>query len=1618
MSSNIENLTASEKEESEKMKKELEKMGIDRPNYNLIYMKQIINVIRESKEMANRPENNARNQKDLPYSTNNSVPDVATKAKSILETDNDRPKPSCSYSTYHNSSSESPNVRDKKNIMSRRKSSDDDVTDDGSDKYLSHQKSKNSMQGCSNSRIENKLGALLEHKKKLIRWRINPLDSRSDQNDVPLQQPRRPPAQERIPFRFCKDANTTEKGNKIMNELSIHLKEMADLWFSCHGSTQLKFRWGTPIQVDTDNNSLDRKPLMVATNFNELENISSNYDRANKRKAAWFINTAVSSSSSDDNDEMSLSLLKKTKIEDTNKVRKILYNKEPITQETDCLKQQSDKEDLLSNNNFNVINDNDTARKSINIKSLQGPKERSSEMLSNTKIETLLKSNVFDKNKTLSTYSSLKNHKDTNKNDVERSPNTSNKESLDYKLTTKEAVVELERIIDKDNEMLLNEDVVIKPLSLKSFSARLAKQCVHLKQVDAERKRKILSDQKEAQKKEDEEKEKRKQDFMKRRMQEIEETFINKEKAQSKDKRKDRLVEVLQSRNTSRTQKWKDQERKQIEKQNKEAVLQDNGNEDIIKEMAKDVYYLEKKVTCPICNKSFPSDKIENHAATCDQFEEDNEPEQDITYSPQNSRYVVKEKTKNSKTTFECNICSTFKTENGIDYEDHVNKCLQDKQNSPSRGTSMMINVPDSPVRSYQSISEQRTSNIDYNGQLISVRKAQVGRKRKHKSSNEKCQELDFPAIVPGGIYTDLTTARLIPNNLLAMNDIKNRWVGNQTVVYSKNFTGTNTFVNGSTIALIFHGLDTFATIFLNDHKVGETSNMFLKYIFYIEQYMKIGENTLKIVFHSPIKMANDLYKNQSLQYIVPPKCVPKEYNGECHVNHIRKMQASFSWDWGPAIPSMGIWKSVELISTTEILVIDITTDIYEKDNLWEIFITIFFEISPHKESDTIMCNIASKLYTINSIYAQNSSDIILQVKNRYATVSTILNVHSKLIDRWWPNGFGKQNLYTLKVAITTGTKTVNKYMRIGFRTIELVEEPLEKGLSFYFRVNGIPIFAKGSNFIPASIFPELTAKEDVIRNLLQSAKEAHMNMLRVWGGGMYESDLFYNLADEFGIMIWQDFMFACSMYPTSEEFLSSVKEEVIQNVRRLKNHASIVLWAGNNENEAALYSNWYGTGKEDIYKNDYIKLYVNLIKKEVEKLDPTRPFVVSSPSNGLYTKEYNYVGQNPYSNLYGDVHYYNYMRNGWDINQYPRSRFVSEYGFQSMPSIYTMLTAIENFDDLRTGSNFLKHRQHLFFGTEFMKFLISTNFIIPKSNNTIRDFMDFIYLSQINQAVSVKIQTESYRQARSELNALGEGFTMGALYWQLNDVWQAPSWSSIEYGGRWKILHYYAIEFFSPIIVTSHLSQAKELSIYIVSDKLYPINNCTLKLNIYNWNSMVPLHVHSIDNIKVEPNKAMRITSIWLDKFLEKIKCGTLVEAKKFCIIRLTLEDYNGLQIAPVNYVYPTVLKDVNIPLANVKIKINTNYLPGKLSNYPDYEIELTTNNIALFVWLEVKSISGRFSENGFHMFEQTKYIKFHAYEATTPNILRKNIQVTTLSDIYNSNRTVNMYEYFYEGK
>ncbi|XP_017879617.1 beta-mannosidase [Ceratina calcarata] len=1089
---------------------------------------------------------------------------------------------------------------------------------------------------------------------------------------------------------------------------------------------------------------------------------------------------------------------------------------------------------------------------------------------------------------------------------------------------------------------------------VKGLSDRLKNELMTLEKVQLEKQMKLEAEKEEARIKEMEERNRREEFFKKQ----LEERQSREQEKREREKQKEKQSKNWNARMETKSKRTVREELDEAPSLNRQIAIRAAGTvEDNRTSEDDDIFITDEieatasgrisNVNCPICNKSFPSDRIETHAAECEQYTSDNECDDDL--------YLVESKplmNTGHSVVHECNICSKYKTTNGIDYEDHVNSCLE---------------------RQYAAKSS--------NGKITTS-------KREH--------EITFSATVPGGIYTDLSEARIIPENFIEDNDVNNRWVGNQSVSYSRTFYANDTLLNAPKVVLLFHGVDTFATILLNDQKIGETSNMFLRYTFDVTKRLNKGHNLLEVALSSPVKVAEDLYNRQASKYVVPPICVPDDYNGECHVNHIRKMQASFAWDWGPAFPSMGIWKSVEIVPVNHIHINDITTDIHKENDFWNVVIAISLETSGRSAD----CHISSVLKINDQSTISNSSSIGLNPSNSGTRSIMLLKVPTDHVREWWPNGYGDQTLYSLTVTASTLADVKSKTVRVGFRTVELVQEPLKRGLSFYFRINGVPIFAKGSNFIPASIFPESSAKADTVRHLLASAKHANMNMLRVWGGGLYESELFYDTADEYGIMIWQDFMFACGMYPTTKEFLDSVKEEVVQNVQRLKNHPSIIIWAGNNENEAALYGNWYGTGAQQIYKTDYVKLYVDVIKEEVERLDSTRPFVVSSPSNGLYTEKYNYIGEDPYSKFYGDVHYYNYFNNGWDVHQYPRVRFSSEYGFQSLPSIYTMLPVMKTINDSNIDGSFLKHRQHLASGTQYLKSLISKNLNIPETEDNLKQFKRYIYLSQINQAVSVKVETEYYRQSRSELNEIGEGMTMGALYWQLNDVWQAPSWSSIDFNGRWKMLHYYAMEFFAPIIVTYYIKNT-DLSFYIVSDKLHAIQNATLEVNLYMLNSMKPVQTHVHRNIVIEANKAIKIH----DDVLRRswILNSTRNECQSNCITTLTLRDNSGSLIAPRNYIYPNgVLKNVVLPAANISVKVNNYQLPGRYYNYSDIQLELVTDNVALFVWMEAGNICGRFSENGFHMFETRKRIVFFACESITPEIFSQHLDIITLSDIY----------------
>lgn len=830
---------------------------------------------------------------------------------------------------------------------------------------------------------------------------------------------------------------------------------------------------------------------------------------------------------------------------------------------------------------------------------------------------------------------------------------------------------------------------------------------------------------------------------------------------------------------------------------------------------------------------------------------------------------------------------------------------------------------------------------------------------------------------VPGGVYSALEDVSKITDILFGNNDMEYRWIGNEKWSYYREFKLNSTHLGYPSIQLVLHGVDTIADVFLNNQRILQCNNMFVRYIADIKPYLLEGKNNITFNFESPITTAELLASKQ--KYTVPPLCHPPDYNGECSINMLRKMQASFAWDWGPAFPSSGIWKPVEIVMSNGPVIRSIEVFTAPEGLYWILNANIWFDPSNIKVQDTLIL----ELYDKSGLILTSGQKVTLN-KNTQNVTLTVPIAKSK-IRTWWPNGYGEQTLYKLRVHYTHSEKTV----QIGFRTIELIQENVSQdeslGKTFYFSVNGVKIFAKGSNWIPSHVLPEKLSDEGRIVPLLEAGAEAHFNMIRVWGGGVYESDLFYETCDRLGILVWQDFMFACSMYPVGNDFLDSVKIEVEQQVKRLQHHPSIAIWAGNNENEGALVDNWYGTSSNfSLYKNDYLKLYVETMMPLIRNLDPSRVYVTSSPSNGVESEKEGYVSKKPSNSLYGDVHYYNYFGDGWDPRIYPNPRFASEYGFQSLPSFHCLRAALP-LGQMKWSSSYLEHRQHSPGGNIVLLNQISIH--LPVST----DIKDVTYLSQINQAMAMKVETEKYRRLKSVLLDSGEGYTMGALYWQLNDIWQAPSWASIDYCGNWKMLQYFAKDFFAPIIVSPELSlDGTRLSLYVIVDGPANPQEADIVLNVYQWSSSNwnPVKTYKDDKIKLEDNKSFVAYKITVADALSG--CGI----KEDCFLTTYLE-VDGKSITPENYLFLEPPKYSNYPETSVKIS-GISILDDKTA-----ELTLTAERYTLFVWLDLNGLQGTFSKNGFHMTQPTTKVIFKSKLPVTQSSL-KSITVSWLKRSY----------------
>ncbi|XP_064471506.1 beta-mannosidase-like isoform X2 [Ornithodoros turicata] len=888
---------------------------------------------------------------------------------------------------------------------------------------------------------------------------------------------------------------------------------------------------------------------------------------------------------------------------------------------------------------------------------------------------------------------------------------------------------------------------------------------------------------------------------------------------------------------------------------------------------------------------------------------------------------------------------------------------------------------------------------------------------------------------VPGGIYTDLHRNHIIGEPYNGFNDIEYRWVGDENWTFSREFDVPAKMLLKSRMVLVAHGIDTACNVSVNDNFLGSTVNMFVRYVFELKGIIRETGNRIQVACESPVAYALRQYEIQAKEYPVYPTCPPSSQKGNCHINHIRKMQCSFSWDWGPSFPSQGIWKhiAIEAYSGAIIRDVSVVTIPQQDTSQWTLNVTAFVETATTERASPFLGHVRLLL---DDTPLGSSAVTIQPDELGAASINVSYTVPQSMdIKRWWPNGYGEQNLYTLKVIVATRGEEFTKALKIGFRTVELMQTPVKNGtggLQFYFKINDVPIYAKGSNWIPADVFPERVT-EEYVTNLLQSVQLANMNMLRVWGGGIYESDFFYQTADELGILIWQDFMFAVALYPTKPGFLETVKTEVRQQVRRLQHHPSVFLWAGNNENEVAVAGSWWNIGEDQekmrrlkadyigtlnrwetnvtlmkrhrslsysrrsgsaTYRRDYVRLYIETIMPIVLEEDRTRPYLPSSPSNGKQTEEDNWIAKDPNDYKYGDVHYYNYDDNPWDSNTYPKARLVSEFGIQSFPSRDTFLTAAaESFLEF-PFTKFIGFRQHIILGNGNIMNFVTKLFNLPLTGDKAKDFDTVVYLSQVMQAQGIKTGVEYFRHLRSILYG-DQGYNMGALFWQLNSIWQAPSWASIEYGGKWKMLHYFARLFFSPLIVVPFItSSTKELQAYVVNDLREDFPNAVLHIDSYSWGNFTPVHRFNVV-LDVPRESSVRAYESGLPDFMNMTSCTSAT-----CFVWFTLTDKMERPLGPANYLLPEDPKDIQ-GFRNATLTITNVSGPFAWSNgLNSFSLTLATNYIALFVWLDAHSVTGYFSDNGFVMLEPTMGLHFFTQERITSDYLRAVITAVSLPD------------------
>lgn len=678
------------------------------------------------------------------------------------------------------------------------------------------------------------------------------------------------------------------------------------------------------------------------------------------------------------------------------------------------------------------------------------------------------------------------------------------------------------------------------------------------------------------------------------------------------------------------------------------------------------------------------------------------------------------------------------------------------------------------------------------------------------------CGEWDFRqsgsehwirASVPGCVHTDLMSAGLIDDPFYGRNEKSIQWIGEKDWEYRKTFTISEADLLVSNIWVVLEGVDTYADISVNGLPVGTTDNMFRTWRFDVSDKLKAGDNQLTIRFES-------VFRHDMPRYLDAPYRLmawPNNDQSDIWLSvYARKAGYHYGWDWGPRLITAGLHGSVYV----------------ESWNDWKIQSVFFKTLSLDKPSAKTGKARTADMQADIEVLSDMECDAFITISrgsqkvcgekvvlkkglNSYELPFTIRNPHL-----WWSNGLGKAHMEEFTVRVDACGNTASLTDDIGIRTAEVIREDDDQGRKMTVRLNGYDVFCKGANWIPIDNFPHMRERRDYAY-LLESAALSNMNMIRVWGGGLYESEDFYELCDSLGIMVWQDMAFACGMFPSDSTYLSNVKEEIKDNVRRLRNHPSLVLWCGNNENEISYFEwGWNRTLTHDQridYEKGLKKLFYDVIPSTVDAEDGTRYYHPTSPVTG-------HSGV-PYS--MGDAHMWSVWKGGW-VEEYLKphniARFMSEYGFISYPDMFSMKKFIPEWDMYTGSPSMLAHHRAYDDTTRDPNY--SDNTICRYMNRYAwvpEKFEDYVYMTQWFQAEAVKVAMEAHRRAKP--------YCMGTLFWQLNDCWPVVSWSSIDYYGRWKALQYYSRRAYAPVLVSPYLAEDGTVSVKVVSDRIEEFN-------------------------------------------------------------------------------------------------------------------------------------------------------------------------------------------------